>query len=541
MRILDLNRLSPDSLVDTDLCIVGSGPAGVSIATEFAGSKTNVLVLESGGLAEEVDTQSLYEIDSVGAPRTLKQESLRRRILGGSSHIWTGRCAPFNEVDFEERPWIPYSGWPLTRRSLEPYIERAGITLGLGPNCYDETLWQRFKVIRPSPELDRQYLEPTFWQFSRNSFNPKEPARFGQNLVRLSAANLRLLLHANVTHINTNADGTCFESVEVRSLQGKHARVRAKALALCCGGIENARLLLISNRTNPRGIGNRYDLVGRFLMDHITCVMGKFDSTDAAEVRDRFGQYWLDNGNGRSVYLHGLALSRETQRKEQLLNGHAYIEEYDIVDDDPWSALRNLRSTLGWRIATKQTCRDARVLLTHLGEFCRGLYRRQVKHRPQLTRVKRVELQCILEQMPDPESRVVLSRNKRDALGMPLSEINWKMNERERLTAWRMNQLICLEFQRLKLPIPRRTPWLDEETDWMSHFVERAHPSGSTRMSLDEKQGVVDPNCQIHGVEGLFVAGSSVFPTSGAANPTLMIVTMALRLADWLKSKYFTS
>ena len=539
MQILDLNELANESLVDADLCVVGSGPAGVSIAKEFAGARTNVVVLESGGLADELDTQSLYDIVSVGAPRAIKQESLRRRILGGSSHIWTGRCAPFFDLDFEPRPWVPFSGWPLTRRSLEPYLERAGINLGLGPNRYDETLWQQFKVDRPTPTLDEQYLEPMFWQFSRNPLNPKEPARFGQNILRSNATNLRVLLHANATHINTNPEGTRFESVEVRSLGGKRARIRSKALALCCGGIENARLLLSSNRLIPRGLGNRYDLVGRFLMDHITCVMGYFDPTDAAEVRARFGQYWLDNDGARSVYLHGLALSRDVQRKEQLLNGHAYLEEYDVADDDPWSALGRLRASLASQIAMKQTYQDAKICLTHAGEICRGIYRRQIKHRPQLTRVKRVELQCILEQTPDPESRVILSRNRTDALGMPLSEINWKMSERERLTAWRMNQLIGQEFRRLQLPTPRPTPWLDEERNWRSYFVERAHPSGTTRMSSDEKQGVVDPNCQVHGVEGVFVSGSSVFPTSGAANPTLMVVTMALRLSDWLKTKYF--
>lgn len=540
MQILDLNQLENDSLIETDLCIVGSGPAGTSIAKEFAGTKANVVVLESGGLAEEADTQSLYDIESVGAPRRLKQDDLRRRILGGSSHIWTGRCAPFGELDLEERPWVPYSGWPMTRGELEPYLERAGVNLGLGPNCYDETLWRKFKVTRPIPALDERFLTPMFWQFSRNSRNPKESARFGQDLVRLDAPNTRVVLHANLIHINTNAAGTRFESADVRSLGGKCARVRAEALVLCCGGIENARLLLLSNRVIPHGLGNSHDLVGRFLMDHTTCVMGNFDLEKADKVRDRFGQYWLDNGTGRSDYLHGLALSREVQRNEQLLNGHAYIEEYDLDDYDPWSAIRRLRATLGSRAIATKGYRDARVFVKHLGEVCRGLYRREIEHRPPLTKAKRIELQCILEQKPDPESRVLLSRNRRDALGMPLSEIDWKMSEHEYRTARRLNLLVIQEFQRLKLPIPRPTPCLDQDKNWRFHFVERAHPSGSTRMSGDEKQGVVDPNCQVHGVRGLFVSGSSVFPTSGAANPTLMVVTIALRLADWLKTKYFT-
>jgi choline dehydrogenase-like flavoprotein len=166
------------------------------------------------------------------------------------------------------------------------------------------------------------------------------------------------------------------------------------------------------------------------------------------------------------------------------------------------------------------------------------MYRRLFKHRPQLESLKRVELHCILEQIPDPESRVTLSEDKFDALGMPLSKINWKVSEAERHTARRMTQLICEEFGHLGLPSPKINPWLDKPGDWASNCVEKAHPSGSTRMSDSPKHGVVDRNCQVHGVNGLFVSGSSVFPTSGAANPTLMIVAGALRLADWLKTRY---
>ena len=121
---------------------------------------------------------------------------------------------------------------------------------------------------------------------------------------------------------------------------------------------------------------------------------------------------------------------------------------------------------------------------------------------------------------------------------MPLSKIDWKISETERQTGRRMTQLICQEFARLGLPAPTLSPWLDDHSAWMSNCVEKAHPTGATRMSDDPKRGVVDRNCQVHGVDGLFVSGSSVFPTSGAANPTLMIVAAALRLANWLKPRY---
>jgi choline dehydrogenase-like flavoprotein len=285
-------------------------------------------------------------------------------------------------------------------------------------------------------------------------------------------------------------------------------------------------------------VGNRYDTVGRFLMDHTDSVVGHFDPRQASDIRSRFGHYWLDNEQGRHVYLHGLALSRQTQQQEQLLNCHAYVDSFDTGGDDPWAALDRAKATLRSGGALARLYPDARIALSRSGDLLRGMYRRWFKHRPQLERQTRIELHCILEQIPDPESRVTLSEEKRDALGMPLSKIDWKISETERRTARRMTQLVCQEFARLGLPAPTLNPWLDDHCAWMSNCVEKAHPTGTTRMSDNPKHGVVDRNCQVHDVDGLFVSGSSVFPTSGAANPTLMIVAAALRLANWLKPRY---
>jgi hypothetical protein len=147
----------------------------------------------------------------------------------------------------------------------------------------------------------------------------------------------------------------------------------------------------------------------------------------------------------------------------------------------------------------------------------------------------------MLEQMPDPDSRVTLSEGKRDALGMPISKIHWKVGDSERKTARRMLQLFAEECKQLGLPIPQGVPPLKDLNEFIACCSERAHPTGATRMSASPKEGVVDVNCQVHGVSGLFVSGSSVFPTTGAANPTLMIVATALRLADHLKTQHLNA
>jgi choline dehydrogenase-like flavoprotein len=536
VNVSDLRALKDNLVIESDLCIVGSGPAGLSIAKEFVGTNIKVVILESGGKSEEAETQALYEIESIGVPRQMNQDVIRSRILGGSSHIWTGRVAPFDELDFKERSWVPYSGWSISRRSLDPYLVRGGENLGLGPHCYDEQLWEKFRVNPPAASLNTSQVHPVFWQFSKHVTNRQEPMRFGQGFMPEGASNIQLILHANVTHLNTNQAGTKLESVEVSTLEGKKACVKARAIVLACGGIENARLMLASNRIVPHGVGNQNDLVGRFLMDHPGCVLGSFDPDSAQEVRDRFGHYWLDDAKGRHVYLHGIALSHKLQEKEQLLNCAAYLETV-ASEDDAWGTLRELKTRLKEGKISLKSYQTALNVLTRSPEIGHGLYRRYLKHRPTINKAEKVELFCHVEQRPDPDSRVMLS-DKVDRLGMPISKLNWKISEQERQSVRRLAHLICDEFNRLGLPKPTLSAWLDQKEGWEPNFSDRAHPTGTTRMSDDPTQGVVDSNCQVHGVEGLFVAGSSVFPTAGYANPTLMIVGMSLRLADWLKFNY---
>ncbi len=531
MKVVDLNRLERGSSFETDVCIIGSGPAGLSIANEFIGTNTRVLVLESGGLYDEPATQALYEIENTGAPRIMGQDVLRYRILGGTSHIWTGRCAPFDGIDFEPRSWVPWSGWPVTREDLEPYFEQAGPYLGIGPNQYDETLWKRFGVDTPTPPLAGQSLRTMFWQFSKRPMSTT-PMHFGRDWVNSDAPNIEILLHSNVTHINLTPGGERVESVEVSTLDGKRSLVKAQATVLCCGGIENARLLLASNRNLSRGVGNQNDMVGRFLMDHTSIVAGSFEPRNSFKLRSLFGSYWLNDERGRHRYLHGLGLSKAVQEKEQLLNCHAYIGDFVSAEANAWSALGRLKSSLK---SARISGPDAKLVLGHFGEIVSGLLRRRFKHRPELGAVDSLWLELMLEQIPAPESRVTLSQDKKDALGMPLSSLHWKISDAERITARRMVNFVSDEFARLGLPPLRDIAQLEEHGQWVTRSYERAHPTGTTRMSNNPREGVVDANCQVHGVAGMFVAGSSVFPTSGAANPTLMIVATSLRLADYLK------
>jgi choline dehydrogenase-like flavoprotein len=534
MKFIDLNELENFTSIETDLCIVGSGPAGATIAKEFAGSRVRVLLVEGGGFEETSADQGLFDVVNVGDIRI--HDRVRNRVIGGCSHSWNGRCASFDDIDFETRAWVPHSGWPISNTDLHPFLERSRKHLGLGPNIYDDRLWKELGI--PCPMIDPALLKSQFWQFSRDERNSWEPTRFSRAITEISATNVRLLMHANTTQLNTSKAGMRIKSLEVRSLCGRRAEITANVIVLACGGLENARLLLASNRLNPNGVGNSHGLVGRFLMDHAGCTLGTFDAGRSAPIQSRLGRYFLDHQHGRQIYACGLMLSPEIQKNEQLLNCAAFLEP-TLGRNESWKALKRLvRSGAGRHSISK--ARDLSVVVRNLPSLLCRVYRRFVRQQQPDPSTDETSLYCLVEQVPDASNRVTLAQ-KTDALGMPLLRIDWRIGELERRSVIRLNELIELELRRIGLPEHSRNDHLFRDADWRSQFIDRAHPSGTTRMSDSRKQGVVNRNCMVHEVPGLYIAGSSIFPTVGHANPTLMIVALAIRLADWLKLHEFTA
>ncbi len=537
MKFIDLEKLEDGSSIEADLCIAGSGPAGASIAKEFAGSKIQVLVIEGGGTEQTSADQALYDVENVGVVRTTPQDLVRNRIIGGSSHTWSGRCAAFDDIDFASRAWIPHSGWPINRADIQPFLERSKKYLGIGPNIYDDPLWKELAISPSHRKIDSAFLKSQFWQYSKDAHDFSEPTRFSRTLAGINAPNVRLLMHANITHINTSEDGARVESLEVRTLGGRRAQAKASAIVLACGGLENARLLLASNRVTRNGVGNAHDLVGRFLMDHPGTTLGWFDPRRSAAVQRQFGAYVLDHDDGRNVYVFGLTISPEIQRKEQLLNCAAFLNQSPSVDES-WHALTRLIRPGAHRHRISKA-KDASVVIGNMPRLLSNAYGRIVRRQVPIPKADELSLYCLVEQTPDPSSRATLAQ-KTDALGMPLLRIDWRIGELERRSVVRLSELIRLELRRVGLPVHFRANHALQGANWRSQFIDRAHPAGTTRMSDSPKQGVVDRNCKVHDVAGLYIAGSSVFPTSGHANPTLMIVGLAIRLADWLKLHEFS-
>lgn len=343
MNVRSLGSIPVDEVLDCDVCIVGSGPAGGTLVRELANSGLRVILVESGDVDAQPGPGELNEIENIGAARALDQSVVRNRIVGGTSHAWTGRCVGLDEIDYQQRPWVPHSGWPFGPAEMTPYLDRSAphLGLGVGSGFSGDGFWAMAGRQPPrQPQVDGSLLQPFFWQFSRTS-NPVEPMRFGRRMLTEDFPNVRVITNATVTHINTDESASEVDSVEVAAPDDSRRTVKARMIVLCAGGIENARLLLASNRVAAAGLGNGHDVVGRFLMDHLRGAIGAFDPGDAAKVDPYFGFHYVRKSGAAYTFCQGMRLSPAVQEKEGLLN--CAVWNYELVAaDDPWSAVKRI-------------------------------------------------------------------------------------------------------------------------------------------------------------------------------------------------------
>lgn len=536
--IRDLREYSPGTTVKADICVIGAGAAGITLARELAGGTRQICLIEGGGLDYGfADSQELYQGESVGAPVSLIGGRLR--FLGGSTNHWGGRCAPLQEIDFRRREWIAHSGWPFDKSELDPYYARARVMAGFPSSWLSDPA--TLAALKDSlPDINTARLLPFLWHYT-----PATPGYEGWNWgkayksVLQDSPHITTLLHANFTAFGTNEAHTHIQTATVTALNGVSATIEAQTFVLCCGGIENARLLLLAGEKAAGSFGNRYDLVGRYFMQHPRGAIGQLASNHRlTRLQDEFNI--LRGSDGLEVEV-GLTLSPQIQETERLLNCSVVLQYQGDPDagvtaaQDIWRSLLNgqwspdMGDKVG-RIATDLG--DVLTRLEHRLASGHSLDREGAQGIPSRSAV----LLADLEQAPNPDSRVTLGA-QRDSLGLRQVQVDWRHGELERRTAERFSSFIAADFARLGIGRCRMEPWLlDTRIPISDALAETFHHIGTTRMADDPQQGVVDRNCAVHGMDNLYVAGSSVFPTSGQANPTFTIVALALRLADRLKS-----
>ncbi len=547
--IVDANSIPFNSILQTDICIVGGGAAGITLALSLMDSGLDVTLLESGGLSPEPLTQKLHE--GVVADERLHTAPDRYRIrsFGGSTTLWGGRCMPFDEIDFEPRDYIAHSGWPIGMQDVLPYYPRANALCEAGDFAYTaaSAFTRPGHGMRPMIEgFDgASYSTDTLERFSC-------PTDFGARYRRrLEQGPVRVLLHANLTSIDQR-DSALAGPAHVRTLLGNVFAVRARAYVIAAGGLETARLLLASPGLSGRGLGNAHDVVGRYYMCHIAGTLGVMDLSRASAVwhgyevsdegiycRRRFalravaqkalraGNFVArlhhpripDAGHGNGIlsmlylarpfipYEYGKRLYGDDTDASRLAHF------WNVLRDAPGTALFLLR----WLRTRNLAARKFPSIIVH-------------------PRNHRYSLDFHAEQEPNPDSRVTLDDSV-DALGMRRLRVDWRYTAQDVATVRLALAELASEVQASGVGSFAYEP--DEvEAEMTRYGAYGGHHIGLTRMGTDARTSVVDAHCRVHEAANLYVAGPSVFTTSSQANPTLTLVALALRLADRLRQEY---
>lgn len=580
LPIEDLAALGDARIEKCDFLIVGGGPAGLAVARGLAEAGRRTLILESGGLAEHQSTEALNETLCEAGTWSQRQAAKRQtfhahqtrmwehgrqafgvrcRALGGSTAAWAGKSAAFSDLDYAVRPWVPNSGWPVTAAELVPHLDKAADALNLGINCYDGRLWDHLRRSPPQPHPDSAVLGSFFWQFSRSTLTPTDVLRAGEEFIKAAPRGCRVLTGATVLEVLTDDSGERACAVLVADGSGARRTIEAQTIVLAASAIENARLLLNSRSRHVNGIGNDRDLVGRYLLDHPSARVASFSQSAIPSMSQLYGFYGLRGARGVSMYMHGLTPTARVQEEEGLLNCAAYTMG-ERAPDDPWSAAK--------RIAKRRSpnyLSDAHAILRSPGIMAKGLARlafqsdrfpkalsrfavnQVLRYRPGLAveeyltrgvphKLVGLSIDAICEQAPDRDNRIQLSTMK-DRFGMPLPVARWRIGELETRTLARLAEILRREFGKAGLPQPVIAPWISDRDARGADIIDMGHSAGTTRMAADPARGVVDADCKVHGIDGLYMAGASIFPTCGHANPTLMIMAFAYRLADHLTQR----
>lgn len=541
--IIDARQLPQDSHLTADVVIVGTGPAGASVALELAPLGIDILVLEGGALGVDAQARNTLRADESSQERE-PLDKMRDKRLGGTSHQWGGRTFAFDAVDFDAAA-TQGEPWPVSREDMEPYYRRAAQRLDVGAYEYtaDPAIPGARKHLLGAPS--ELIYDEAIWRFG-------PPVKFGNVLRDKLAArgNVRIMHHANVVRLRRDADGRV-NDVEFASSPGVHHHAGGAHVVLAPGGLEAARLLLHSD------IGNEHDQVGRNFMTHPIAVVGKVKLTAPASARNT-AEYVRSHDN---VWVRRLLCLKEDVRREHgLLNmgfGIWYRDARDASHGDPLlSAFALARKALTYSGGFKgtgmhrqyadnsQTAAHVRNVVAgapQLAGFAgrwardRWLSRRTLPAFSRISPTGEYALRFDAEQSPDPDNRVTLSPSERDPYGVPRLHVRNEVSREDRLNYLRSIQLMKQGLEDAGFA----TVELPSKAEVMAQpMIDSTHQMGVVRMGSDPRTSVCDSNLLVWGTTNLYVPTSGAFPTAGQAGPTLTIVAFAIRVADHIAQQF---
>jgi choline dehydrogenase-like flavoprotein len=523
----DFNHIKSPAAFEVDICILGGGAAGITIALELIDSGLSILLVESGGLEYDQATQDLYKGENVSF-KDFPLETTRLRFLGGTTNHWGGMSRPLDSYDFHREYDSNHSSWPLTKADLAPYYVKAHKLCELGSYIYDDYL-SELNLADDFPLLDKeQLLRPVFFQRS-------PPTRFGATyLDKLKQAqNVDVLLNANVKELVDSADRKKIISASLVALSGTRASVKAKQFVLAAGGLENPRILLLSRTNSEKGIGNSHDLVGRTYMDHFGAYIGKalfHKPINADSIFFREKKFM-----GAQL---GACLAPSPKRAEkQGIGNYILLFSPGTESDLSIEMLKSIKNDIANLKWPENAISKLSKIIANADTFANLSYKNVFDTNDSLFDVSTkssgqlCNVAINMEQTPNDNSRVTLSAET-DSLGLQKIKLDWQLNEKDRQTLRTAVKELASMLGRSGKGRLRTTSNLEGNE---SNYTISCHHSGTTRMASDRTKGVVNSDCRVHGIENLYIAGSSVFPSIGWANPTLTIVALSIRLAETLK------
>jgi choline dehydrogenase-like flavoprotein len=520
--LIDLSELPENSEIDCDICVAGSGPAGITIAAELVDAPVRVCLVESGGLSPRAAVPAGNVAEQLGVVVDLLK--FQQLSFGGASNRWGGlrgrwfRMRPMDPLDFEARPWVANSGWPFEYAELEPFYAHAGRILKAAAGS-------DFSVATQHAHLASAFHND---DLHTAIFLMTKPLRFGRHYLDLltRSPNVQVCLHGRVIEIEEDPNSPVVRCLHVATPGGRTHRITAKHFVIACGGLENTRLLLASKRKAACGIGNQRDLVGRYYMQHPKGLHGV-----AVLDRNRLSTPLYTRGYvANDVRIAGgIAFSEDFQRSQRVLN-HCIMFRPLFAMSEGYASQAYRAVCRAWYRADGDAggCGS----LCELGRSAAAVLK-QAFAGAGLRTIFGVLNQ--MEQIPKPESRLDLSERK-DEFGVNQLRIDWRIDCEEKASLCRLHDLV--QKRLAAHGVGKLESQLDPAADNWPVAQDSAHHLGTTRMHADPARGVTDAQGRVHGVGNLYLSGGSLFPTSGNANPTLTVVALAIRLADHLKMLY---
>jgi len=525
---------------DLDVAVVGAGPAGLSVALRLAGKGLRVGVFDAGGPKAGIAAQEdAFSAAAVTPDKHPPLHLYRRRQLGGSSAIWGGRCIPFDSSDYDPLALGDGAEWPIGQADVAPYVDQALAWLGAGQGQFtaEEALPGEPAALIGGvgdPRLSMDHLE----RFSQ----PMDVWRaYGEDLK--SSSNVFVFSNCPCVEVLADGETPAATGLVIAGPAGERLTLKPRAIVLAAGGLETPRLLLASRSGRPAGLGNGADLVGRFYMTHLVIDCGLLSVTGPAEL-----DYSVSTDG---VYVRRLLqLTDQARRELKIMNLIARPTIPDMADPDHRSAILSA-GFIGKRFILAEYRRrlvqthGQTALAPHIANIARGLpdligfgvnwSRKRTFATRKLPSLflktqARFPMELVCEQAPYRDSRVKLDQGL-DRFGLPRLNLQWKTGQAEVDTVETTLDIFRAALGQSGAASLSLTP--DQANDPLAQSAPQGgHHIGTARMAATATGGVVDGWGAMFEARNVFIVGSAVFPRSGAANPTLTLVALAMRTAD---------